>query len=405
MSYFTYKAVDPDGAVVSGITEAENSPAAFASLSTQGLSIIYVRRANAVAAFLAKAAVSRKIKRPEVIELAANLSVMLKAGVPIITAFEDLSGTLESRYLKGAVGDMRSRIESGMHFSDAIEAQGALFPGILLRLIRTGEETGRLDASLADAAKHLQKMEALSQAIKRALIYPAVTVVMMTIALLFWLAYVLPKVVDLIEGMGVKMPVITRMLLRASSFTKVYWYAIPLAIAAVIAAVNILKRNAAFRYYIDLLKIRLPILKLVVYNKLLALFSEQLRILVMSGITIDRSLGVVADAMGNEVFKRALLESKESVSAGNSVAESLKVHKEFPQMVIRMIRIGETSGNLEEQLGFLSDYYLKRLDDISEKMGKIVEPLVLSIVGIIFVIMVFGLMLPVYDLITHLVNK
>src|SRR5208337_3945948 len=101
---------------------------------------------------------------------------------------------------------------------------------------------------------------------------------------------------------------------------------------------------------------------------------------------------------------RALLESKESVSAGNSVAESLKVHKEFPQMVIRMIRIGETSGNLEEQLRFLSDYYLKRLEDISEKMGKIMEPLVLGVVGIIFAIMVFGLMLPVYDLITHLVK-
>ncbi len=112
-----------------------------------------------------------------------------------------------------------------------------------------------------------------------------------------------------------------------------------------------------------MLKIKLPIIKLVVYNKLLALFSEQMRILVMSGIPIDHALGIVADLMGNEVFKKAALKLKESVSAGNSIADSMKPLKEFPQLVIRMVGIGETSGNLDEQFGFLSDYYLKKLDD------------------------------------------
>ncbi|MBI3593222.1 MAG: type II secretion system F family protein [Nitrospirae bacterium] len=400
MKFFSYKAINPDGLMIRGIAEADNIDSVFESLSTKGLSILDVKRANTTIASLKKAFSARKIKRTDIIEFAGSLSVMLRAGVPIITALDDIVNALENRYLKNIVADMKRMIETGMRFSDAIEAQRGIFPDILVRLARIGEETGRLDKSLADVADHLQKMEDLAQAIKRALIYPAFTIVTTTGALVFWLAYVLPKIMAAMKDMGVKLPLVTRILLHVSDFTKAYWYVIPLVPIAMVVAVNIMKQTSSTRYYLDALKIKLPILKLVVYNKLLALFSEQMRILITAGITIDRSLGIVADVMGSEVFKRAILELKESVSAGNGIADSLKGHKEFPQLVIRMVGIGEMSGNLDEQFAFLSDYYLKKLDDISQKMGKMIEPIVIAVVGALFAIIIIGLMLPVYDLVS-----
>ncbi|MGD0282825.1 MAG: type II secretion system F family protein [Dissulfurispiraceae bacterium] len=401
MNYFTFKAINPDGAMISGMTEAEDVNAVIAELTARGLSILDVRQAGALAVFMRRVVPARKIKRPVVIEFANNLAVMLKAGIPIVAAFEDMIDTMEDKNIKAVISDMKRRIESGMRLSEAIEFQKDAFPSILVRLVRVGEDTGRLDKSLADVAGHLQKMEDLAQAIKRALIYPAFAIVTTTGALTFWLAYVLPKIVETIKSMGVKLPLITRMLMHVSDFMKVFWFVIPLAPVAIAVAVAILKQNENTRYYVDLLKIKLPIVKLVVYNKLLALFSEQMRILVMAGIPIDHALDIVAELMGNEIFKRGALKLKESVSAGNSIADSMKQLKEFPQLIIRMVGIGETSGSLDEQFGFLSDYYLKKLDDISEKLGKMVEPIVIGVVGTMFAFIVVGLMLPIYDLVAR----
>ncbi len=401
MNYFTYKAVNPDGTVTSGMTEAEDINAAFAELTEKGLSILDVRQASAAVAFIRKAVSARRIKRPVVIEFANNLAVMLRAGIPIISAFEDMLDTLEDKNVKAIVGDMKRKIESGMRLSDAVEFQKNAFPSILVRLVRVGEDTGRLDKSLADVAGHLQKMEDLAQAIKRALIYPSFAIVTTTGALTFWLAYVLPKIVETIKDMGVKLPMITLMLMRVSDFMKVFWFVIPLFPIAAAVAVAVMNQNEKTRYYVDLLKIKLPIVKLVVYNKLLAMFSEQMRILVMSGIPIDRSLDIVAEMMGNEVFKRGTLKLKESVSAGNSISDSMKQLKEFPQLIIRMVGIGETSGSLDDQFGFLSAYYLKKLDDIAEKLGKMVEPIVIGVVGAMFAFIVIGLMLPIYELVSR----
>ncbi len=402
MSYFSYRAIGSDGVMVRGIAEAEDADFVFESLSAKGLSILDVRKSNATIAALKRTLNARKVKRTEIIELASNLSIMLRAGVPLLTALDDIADSLENKYFKGIIADVKHLIEAGERFSDALESQKGAFPPMLIRLARVGEETGRLDKSLADVADHLQKMEYLAQAIKRALIYPAFAIVATTGALVFWLVYVLPKIMTAIKEMGVKMPLITRMLLHISDFTRVYWYVIPLVPAAICAAVIVLKQNSTTGYYLDALKIRLPIVKLVVYNKLLALFTEQMRILVMAGIPVDRSFDIVAEIMGNEVFKRAVLQVKESVSSGSGMADSLKAHSVFPHLVVRMIGIGETSGNLDGQFAFLSGYYLKKLDDISQKMGKMVEPIVIGVIGALFAVIIIGLILPIYDLVSGL---
>lgn len=401
MNYYSYKAIDPEGAMVKGVAEAEDIGSVYGDLSSKGLYILSVRKANTAVANIKKAFMSRKIKRRDVIEFANNLSVMLRAGVPLLTALGDITVTTENKYIKTIIADIKRQTEMGMRFSDAVDFYKGIFPDVFVRLVKVGEETGRLEKSLADIANHLQRMEDLAQAIKRALIYPAFAIVTTTGALIFWLAYVLPKIMGTLKEMGVKLPLITRILLHVSDFAKAYWYLIPFLPVAGFLVVQVLKRKEVTRYYVDAIKIRLPIVKLVVYNKLLALFSEQLRILIVAGLTIDRSFDIIADVIGNEVFKRAILMSRESISTGSRISDALREHKVFPPLVVRMVDIGETSGNLDEQFAFLSDHYLKKLDDISEKMGKMIEPIVIAVIGVLFAVIIVGLMFPLYDLITQ----
>ena len=245
----------------------------------------------------------------------------------------------------------------------------------------------------------MQKMEDLTHAINIALIYPVFALIAILGALIFWLAYVLPNVISAMKDMDVELPFITRMLLKTGNFMQAYWYFMAILPLALFFVIRILNRRDGTKYYIDKIKLRLPIIKIVVYNKLLALFSEQLRILVVAGLTINKSFDIVADVIGNEVFKRAILKIKDSISSGSRISDAIREHIIFPSLVARMIDVGETSGKLDEQLTYLSAYYLKKLDEVSQKIGKMIEPVVIIVIGVIFAIIIIGLLFPVYDLV------
>lgn len=402
MAYYSYKTIDEDGVIVQGTIESPDLSSAYEGLSGKGVHVLSLKSSSRFFASIKTGLKSRSIKRIDVIEFANNLSVMLKAGVPLLTAMSDIIYMTENRHFQHRIAEIKHNVEMGMGLSGAIETQKDIFPDILIRLVKIGEETGRLDKSLSDVATHLQRMEDLASAIKRALIYPSFSLITTGGALIFWLAYVLPKIMSSIKEMGVKMPFITLLLLHVSEMAQSYWYLIPLFPVALFAVIQIMKQNEVTRYYIDLIKLKLPIVKLIVYNKLLALFSEQLRILIVAGITIDRSLNLISDIIGNTVFRRAIALSKDAIAAGSTISDALKESTVFPPLVIRMVNIGESSGTLDEQFAYLSEHYLKRLDDISEKMEKMIEPILVIMIGLIFAVIIVGLLMPIYDMVSKI---
>ncbi len=400
MSYFTYKAININGTIISGLVEAGDISAVYEDLAAKNFKILAVKKASNLAAKLSNFLSSKKIKRTDIIEYARNLSVMLKAGIPLLTALEDGMEGVENKTLRSVLTDIKSQVGLGTSFSEALAVHKRIFPDIFIRLAKVGESTGRLDESFSDVATHLQRIEDLNQAIKRALFYPIFTIITTSGALAFWLVYVLPKIMNMFKDMGVKIPTLTRVLMKVSSIVTSYWYLIVAGIIGIVILIQILRSREKTRYYIDLMLLRLPIVKLIVYNKLLALFAEQMRILVAAGLMIDRAFDIVASVVGNSVLKKAIAASQESISLGSRISDALKEHKIFPLMIVRMVNIGETSGNLDEQFSFLSEYYIKKLDDISEKLSKMIEPVLITIVGIIFIIMIMAILLPVYDLVS-----
>ncbi|GAB4415786.1 MAG: type II secretion system F family protein [Thermodesulfovibrionales bacterium] len=402
MPFFSYKAIDESGAVIKGMVEGMDMAIAHDSITSAGLYVIDIRKSNEYLAAISKRLSARRIKRRDIIEFCNNLSVMLKSGIPILTALSDIAETTENRYFRQKLNSIRHMIELGSRFSETVTAHKEIFPDILVRLVVIGEETGALDRSLSDVATHLQRMDDLAASIKRALIYPIFAIVTTTGALLFWLMYVLPKVITVFKEMGIVLPLPTRILIYMSNFARSYWYLILLSPVAIFIAIKILRQKREGRYYVDLAKIRLPIIKHVIYNKLLALFSEQLRILTVAGITIDRSFQIVADVIGNDVFRAAIEDSMQGIAAGSRIADALRMHKVFPPLVVRMVYVGETSGRLDEQFAYLSEYYLKRLDDVSQKLGRMIEPVVIGFIGLLFALIIIGLLFPVYDLVSKL---
>ncbi|MBN2654902.1 MAG: type II secretion system F family protein [Nitrospirae bacterium] len=401
MEYFSYKAVDSEGKVVSGIVRGDGFAEAESAVAAKNFHLLNITKTPQLLAGIRSFFTSYSVKRRDIIELANNLSVMIRAGVPLLSALGDISLTTENEHLKLALDDVRNQTEMGMRFSDAVAMHGEIFPDVFVRLIKVGEETGQLEQSLSDVSLHLQKMEDLAAAIKRSLIYPAFAIVTTMGALIFWLAYVLPKIMTLIKEMGVPLPFITKVMMHVSDFTQTFWFLIPLTPVILFIAVKLMQRKEETRYIVHKAKLKLPIIKLVVYNKLLALFAEQMRILIVAGLTIDRALEIVSEVIGNDVFKKAINAAKDKISTGSRIADSLREHEVFSPLVVRMIDIGETSGSLDEQFNFLSEYYLKKLDDISDKMGKMIEPIVIGFIGIVFAMIIVGLMLPIYDIVTR----
>jgi type II secretory pathway component PulF len=289
----------------------------------------------------------------------------------------------------------------GSSFSAAISLHQDIFPEIFINLVSVGEETGRLGESLSDIVVHLQRMEDLKNAIKRALMYPVFAITATTGTLLFWLIYVLPKISGLFKELGVKLPLLTRILIAASAFSRANWYIFILMPLIIFIGFKLLSRKEATKYYIDKAKLKTPIIKLIVWNKLLALFSEQFRILLAAGLPIDRSFDIMIKVIDNVLFRKALLTAKEDILHGSRINEALKKHGTlFPSLVTRLIYIGEETGNLVEQLNYLTEEYIKKLNDTSQKMEKLIEPIVIVVIGLFFMVIIMGLLFPVYNLVS-----
>lgn len=400
MSFFSYRAIDRNGKQLRGTLHAESSAEVMNELAGRGYYLLSVKPASEFMGQLSRRLRQYRVTRSEVIELSSNLSVMISAGIPLTVALGDIMAATANQTLADILSAIRQSVEQGTTFSDAVERHGDIFPDIFIRLVRIGEETGSFDKSLADIAEHLQRMEDLSAAIKRALLYPTFAIVTTLGALVFWMVFVLPKIITTIKGMGVKLPLITRMLMGTSELMQRYWLYTPLVVMLLLLLFKAYTRSEKGRLQVDRLKLSLPIYKLVEYNRLLALFAEQMRILIVAGLTVDRTLGILGSVMKNEVFRRAIVAVREDITYGSTISDAMRKHPVFPPLTMRMVGIGETSGTLDDQFAFLARQYLKKLDDISDKLGKIIEPVVIGLIGLLFAIIILGLMLPVYELVS-----
>ncbi|MBT8764148.1 type II secretion system F family protein [Desulfohalobiaceae bacterium Ax17] len=405
MSTFRFKLLTPQGEVETGFVELpfDDPGAALRYLERRGSVVLEVTRIPDTISFLMRAIKGGllNVKRPVLAEFFNNLSMLLSAGVPILSALEELEGDAENPFLKLTIRLICTDIESGQTFGEAIEKHRRIFSPVLLHMIRIGEETGNLDKMLKKCSEHIQHLHEIISGTKRALMYPAFLSVMVVGAVIFWFWYVVPKLVSLFKEMGVALPLPTRILIYISDLFQNYFGMAVFIVAFVAAGVMIVRRMSYnFRYFSDNVLLHLPLLSNILTISLVARVSEFLGILIGAGIGVLRALEIIIDSISNEVYKKRLNQVKDAIKGGVTLSEALRQTQAMHPFALRMITVGEQTGRIEEQTEYIARVYRQKLDALVEVLGKTLEPALLVFVGILFAMIIAGLLLPIYDLIS-----
>jgi len=407
MNYFRYKLIAPNGRPSSGVIKLpyqdEISTASY--LERNGSMAIYVAKLSQLESIVPKLGSLRlfkRLKRTDQVELFNNLSLLLRSGMPLTTALEETAGSMKHPVMVSSIQDIVAAIQGGMSFSEAAKKYSDLFSPSVIYLIRIGEETGRLDEMLKEASEHVNRVHTIISDTKKALLYPIFVFISIGIGLVFWLYYVVPKILDLFKEMNVALPKITVYLLLVSDFMQAYFIYLFIGFAAIlICFLTARKGSRQFRKITDWLMIKLPVSGSIVSASNLAHITEYFSLLIKAGINILQAIKILSESIKNEMYRDKLDEIGKGLKKGSSISEAFEDASVFPTFVTRMINIGEVSGTLEEQLGYIAEEYRKKLSTLVEMIGKMIEPIVLVVAGAIFAVIFLALLLPVYDMVSQ----
>lgn len=340
------------------------------------------------------------LKDKEVVEFCYQLSMYLEGGVDIRQIFEDIINESVSPSLKKVVKKISARIAEGESLSSAFR-HTRVIPDIVVTLVEIGEKSGQLANSLKDAASYIERQMELRAATMRALIYPSFTVAIMIVALVFWITFVIPQIVNVIRFMDVELPVQTQMLLTVSEFIKSHWYIEVLGLLGLVGLVVVGMRFNSIRYYMEKLWWHMPITGRVVSNSQMAFYFNYFKVLYDAGIPVIEILIRMQKSVPSLYFRKAVQKSNKQVMEGESLQVGYSHAKLFEPMAIRIIGVGEHTGNLQKQLDLLGRIYLKRVQVFVETLPKILEPVFIIAVGLFFALFASTLLGPLYQVIVR----
>ena len=345
----------------------------------------------------------KALKRPILAEFFRNLSLLLKGGVPLREALDDMTRPPCHPVLGETFQDVGRRIDEGLLFSEALQNATSLMPRIMMPLISIGEETGNLDRTLKDGADHIDRIEAIISSTRRALIYPCVVLIAMFGALTFWMLFVLPQLMDLFKTMGIKdLPITTRILIASTELFAKWWPIIPSVLLLFFLFYGLTKRNEKVHYTWDQLWYRVPLIKAVIRCSQLAFFFEYSAMLTSAGINILRTMELMEQSVSNQILKKGIALMSKEIKEGNPMSQAIAAFGFFEPFVLRMVRVGEQTGNMPEQFNLLAHHYMDKVDKLVAAMSKTIEPLIIAVAGFIFAIIALGLLGPVYNMISQI---
>lgn len=343
-----------------------------------------------------------QLKREEVADFFRNIAIMLRSGIPMFTAIEDMASDDSSIPIKRVSQDILESLRSGASFSESVERHSDVVPQTVIHLIRIGESSGNLDRTLMDAAEHLKRVDKILRDSKRAMIYPGFVFFTILAAAVFWISYVIPNISDLFKQMQVELPPITQAVLSISDNIGQNLLLSFIVFSVIVFAIYYtIKNNQAVRYQFHRLMLKLPVSKLLVNSSVMAFITEYLSLLISSGLSMVESLEILERSTSNEVYRKSIKTMREGVIRGNTLSSEMRQTKIYPRFVVRMISVGEETGRTDEQLGYLAEEYRERFDHVVASISEIIKPVVMLFAGALFLLLIIALFLPIYQLISQ----
>lgn len=398
MALYNYKAMGLNGKIALGRLEAINLIDLEMRLKRMDMDFINGSQIKQGAAFN-----RTRITRPELITFCFHLEQLARAGVPLIESLSDLRDSLESPAFREVIAGMIESIEGGKTLSQALAEHPKIFDGVMVSLIRAGEETGSLPEVLSNLLESLKWQDELASHTKKLIMYPAFLGTVAVAVVMFMMIYLVPKMAGFIRNMGQELPLQTKLLIATSEFFVNYWYLViglPL-IAATIIAFLVKTNHAAHRHFDDL-KLRLPWIGSILKKIILSRFASVFAMMYGSGITILDSIKTTEDVVGNVVIKEGLERVGNLIAEGQNVTVAFQEVGLFPPLVLRMLRVGENTGALDAALINVSYFYNRDVRESIEKVQAMIEPVMTVIIGVILGWIMLAVLGPIYDIITKM---
>ncbi|MBP7216455.1 MAG: type II secretion system F family protein [Candidatus Omnitrophica bacterium] len=399
MPKFKYTAKTGPQTLVSGELDAETEQDAVTKLNQLGYFPIQISSENlSLIALQQGAHYLRKVPRKDLVLFTRQLATLIESGVNILNALKIISDQLPNKYLKAIIIDISSKIKEGMSFSESLNAFPTLFPGLYIAMIRTGESSGNLNETLKRLADFLEKEEEFKNSVISALTYPVFVFSVGALTVIVLLTFVIPRLITMFQDMGQMLPLPTQILINLSTFLREYWWLLAGGIAISIFLFNRMKRNLQGKTAIDKLKLAIPLLGDIALKSEISHLVRTLSLLLSSGVPIVSSLETSSASLDNQIMKNELEKFKEQIAQGFSFSQCLKESSLFPSFIINIVTVGEETGTMEKALLRIADDYEREIDAKLKTLTRLLEPIIILIMGLIVGFIVIAMLLPIFQI-------
>ncbi|MGI0117381.1 type II secretion system F family protein [Zooshikella sp. RANM57] len=391
---FTWEGKDKKGRKTKGEIQGANLATVKAELRKQGIVPTKVRKKG-----MSIGGKGKKIKPLDIAVFTRQLATMLRAGVPLIQSFEITAEGAENPNLRDLLNNIKNEVAGGNTLADSLRKHPKYFDDLYCNLVASGEQSGSLESLLARIATYKEKTESLKMKVKKAIRYPIAVVVIAIIVTAILLVKVVPQFQEVFQGFGADLPAFTLMVIGMSEFMQAYWYYILIGIIAfVLATSKALEKNKGLRDARDRMVLKLPIMGDILHKSAMARFARTLSTTFAAGVPLVDALDSVAGAAGNVVFYDATKQIKEDVSSGMQLQFAMKNTAIFSNMAVQMVSIGEESGALDEMLDKVASYYEEEVDNAVDGLTSLMEPLIMSVLGVLIGGLIVAMYLPIFQL-------
>lgn len=398
MPRYRYRARHLDGRAVEAVAEALSDVALERDLEAQGLTLIQAQPAERLRKAAGK---NLKLSASDLIFLTMELGTSYRAGLPLVATLDDMAETSDSRAIRDVVRGVAERVRGGSSLADAFAIYPKAFPTLYVELVGAAERTGKLDEILADLVKFLEWQKDVRGQVASATVYPATLFGAVIGLVLVLLIFVFPKFLAAFASMGDDLPMPTKVLLWIDQTFKAHGMLVLAGVAVAVTALVLLGRVPSVRWRLDLIKLRNPILGPLLTKVLMSRFAHNLAMMLASGLEFGQALRICERLMGNEVLSKLVLEARASVEQGKPLSDAISRDGYVPSLVRRMLKLGESTGRMEEALENVSAYYDREVPIAIKRMFGIVEPLLLTFMAGIVLFMASAVLLPLYSMLNR----
>jgi len=395
---FVWEGTDKKGNRKKGEVQGPNMALVKADLRRQGINPQKVKK-KPKSILGGGGAKGKKIVPKDISLFARQLATMMSSGVPLVQSFEIMAKGAENPNLRNLINAIKMDVEGGATLADAFKKHPRYFDDLTCNLIHAGEQAGILESLLDKIATYKEKTEALKSKIKKALFYPTAVIVVAFIITAILLIFVIPQFQELFTGFGADLPALTMFVIHLSDIFQHQWYIIFGGIGlAAYAFVEAKKRSRKFSEGIEKLSLSIPIIGNILTKAAIARYARTLSTMFAAGVPLVEAMESVAGAVGNVVYREAVLKMRDEIATGTSVTAAMEQTEVFPNMVVQMCSIGEEAGSLDTMLGKVADFYEQEVDDAVDGLSSLLEPLIMAVLGILIGGLVVAMYLPIFKM-------